>query len=475
MNDSPNLLARIEAHTLDAHGAADPFSRRLARENGWSDDYARRVIREYQRFLVLAVAAGHSVTPSDQVDQAWHLHLRYTAEYRRFCRQVLGRRLDHGPSEGGSHERRRYVSDYERTLDSYQARFGEPPPRDIWPSSEQRFGTDLSMLRVNTSQHWVLPKPRVWRWLEARWNTADSGQRSALMATALVVLGCGGNIGLSQSVTGSEFLAGFFWLWLVTLAAAYVIRRLRLRSTETELPVLEPYCLAQLAGEKVALDSAITSLIAQNAVELAPGNEALRVKAALPRHAAQLEQDVYAEIEQAGSLDVRELRGRVIRLTAFLAIQLEERKLMTTGESQLPFWLALAAPLLGAVRIMTRLGTDKPMAFLVVCCALGFVIAFWIFRPRPERTALGEATLAAARQSHQALREVRPADELASAGTLPIAFALFGTGSLALPEASGWTELMKRSPPDGGGGCGADGGSCGGGDGCGGCGGGCGS
>ncbi len=473
MDDFPTLLARIEAYTLDARGAADPFSRRLARENGWGDDYAQRVVREYQRFLVLAVTAGHPVTPSDQVDQAWHLHLLHTAEYRRFCRHVLGRRLDHGPSAGGSHERARYLHDYQRTLDSYRTQFGEPPS-DIWPSSEQRFGTDLSAMRVNTSQHWVLPKPRAWRWLEARWNTADSGHRSALMATALLALGCGGNIGLSKSVSGSQFLAGLFWLWLVTLAAAYVIRRSRLRSTETELPVLEPYCLAQLAGEQVALDSAITSLIARNAVELAPGNEALRVRAALPRHAAQLEQDVYAEIEQAGSLAVAELRKRVIKLTAFLAIQLEERKLITTGESQLPFWLALAAPLLGAVRIMTRLGTDKPIAFLVIWCALGLAIAFWIFRPRPERTALGEATLASARQSHAELREIRPANELASAGTLPIAFALFGIGSLALPEATGWTELMKRRHVDGGAGDagGADGGGDGGG--CSGCGGGCG-
>jgi uncharacterized protein (TIGR04222 family) len=484
MNDSPTLLARIEAHSLDARGAADPFSRRLARENGWSDDYAQRVVREYQRFLVLAIAAGHAVTPSDQVDQAWHLHLLYTAHYRRFCRQALGRRLDHGPSEGGSHERRRYVRDYERTLDSYQARFGEPPPSDIWPSSGQRFGTDLSMLRVNTSQHWVLRKPRAWRWLEARWSAADARARvSALMATALVALGCGGDIGLSTSVSGSQFLRGFFWLWLVTWAIAYAVRRWTLRSTETEPPLLEPYDLAQLAGEQVALDSAITSLIAQNAIELIPGENSLRVKGTLAAHAAQLERDVYAEIEQAGSLDVAELRGRVIKLTAFLALRLEALGLMTTGESQLPFWLALVAPLLGAVRAMSRIGTDKPVALLVIWCVLGVLVAFWIFRPRPERTSLGEATLARYRQAHAALRETRPADELASAGTLPIAFALFGMSALALPQASGWSELMKRQsrPETSGssGGCGAgDGGSDGGGGdgggGCGGCGGGCG-
>ena len=75
----PSLLARIEAFGLDVPGAPDPFSRRLARENGWPTAYAERVVREYRRFVVLAVSAGHAVTPSEQVDQAWHLHLLYSA------------------------------------------------------------------------------------------------------------------------------------------------------------------------------------------------------------------------------------------------------------------------------------------------------------------------------------------------------------------------------------------------------------
>ncbi|MEK6230809.1 MAG: hypothetical protein N2A42_03075 [Luteolibacter sp.] len=33
---------------------------------------------EYKRFVALAMLAGHPVTPSEEVDQAWHLHLVYT-------------------------------------------------------------------------------------------------------------------------------------------------------------------------------------------------------------------------------------------------------------------------------------------------------------------------------------------------------------------------------------------------------------
>ena len=32
-------------------------------------------IEEYRKFVFLALVAGHQITPSDQVDQVWHLHL----------------------------------------------------------------------------------------------------------------------------------------------------------------------------------------------------------------------------------------------------------------------------------------------------------------------------------------------------------------------------------------------------------------
>ena len=68
------------------------------------------MISEYRRFVFLALAAGHPVTPSDQVDQAWHLHLLYTNSYwNRFCGETLGRRLHHGPTQGGASERDKFT------------------------------------------------------------------------------------------------------------------------------------------------------------------------------------------------------------------------------------------------------------------------------------------------------------------------------------------------------------------------------
>lgn len=75
------LYQRIQAFPLDTADARLPFSQRLARDNGWTIEYTHRVIDEYKKFIFLAVVAEHPVTPSDQVDQVWHLHLLYTRSY----------------------------------------------------------------------------------------------------------------------------------------------------------------------------------------------------------------------------------------------------------------------------------------------------------------------------------------------------------------------------------------------------------
>ena len=81
------------------------FEQRLARENGWRAEFAAHVIEEYKRFCFLAVTGTEAFTPSDQVDQAWLLHLTYSRDYwERFCPEVIGKPLHHGPTKGGEAE-----------------------------------------------------------------------------------------------------------------------------------------------------------------------------------------------------------------------------------------------------------------------------------------------------------------------------------------------------------------------------------
>jgi hypothetical protein len=150
---------RINQMDLDKAGAVLSFTRRLARENGWSVAYARRVVAEYKRFLFLTVCQSSPVTPSDDVDQAWHLHLQYSQHYWDvLCDEVLGAKLHHGPTEGGSAETSKYKGLYEQTLALYRETFGEKPPGDIWPSVSERFAYVNDFRRVNTSKHYVIPK-----------------------------------------------------------------------------------------------------------------------------------------------------------------------------------------------------------------------------------------------------------------------------------------------------------------------------
>lgn len=162
MNEESCLLyKKVMAFEIDDEPVQWTFSQRLARENGWSMAFTESVIHEYKRFIFLSVSVGHIVTPSDQVDQAWHLHLTYTQSYwNRLCHDILGRPLHHVPTQGGGAEARKFDNFYRRTLESYKKCFGESPPPDIWPDPTIRFGDDLHFQRVNTRRYWTIRKPQ---------------------------------------------------------------------------------------------------------------------------------------------------------------------------------------------------------------------------------------------------------------------------------------------------------------------------
>lgn len=158
--DQQKLWNRIKAFDLNAAGASFSFTDRLARENGWTLAYSLRVVMEYKRFMFLICVAKHPLTPSDEVDQAWHLHLLYTESYWvDFCEKTLGRPIQHGPTKGGQSEREKFNEWYGATKDLYQSFFQREPPADIWPSTAIRF-SNTNFTRVNRHQHWVIPKPR---------------------------------------------------------------------------------------------------------------------------------------------------------------------------------------------------------------------------------------------------------------------------------------------------------------------------
>ena len=173
------IEARVLSFVIGDPCCELPFAARLARENGWSRQHAERVVAEYLRFVWLAVSCGHPVTPSDDVDRAWHLHLCYTRSYWiELCEQTLGRPLHHGPTRGGGNEDAKYRDWYSRTLESYCAKFGETP-KDIWPSVDERFRRVTSRT-VDARTHWVVDKSKT--------------RRAAAIAGSAALAACSGSL-----------------------------------------------------------------------------------------------------------------------------------------------------------------------------------------------------------------------------------------------------------------------------------------
>jgi len=96
------LWSRIGAFALDDPRAGFQFTDRLARDNGRSLHFAQRVAVAYKKFILLCAISPEPVTPSDVVDQAWHLHMIYTESYwTDLCRNTLGKQVHHNPTKGG--------------------------------------------------------------------------------------------------------------------------------------------------------------------------------------------------------------------------------------------------------------------------------------------------------------------------------------------------------------------------------------
>ncbi len=151
------LWNKLESFRIGTGTEALSFVSRVARENRWTPQFAMRVYREYLRFLYLAASTDHAVTPSDAVDQVWHLHLCYTDSYwNELCPNVLERPLHHGPTRGGTQEDLRYDDQYRATLASYRTHFDTNPPEDIWPSPKVRFDPGNRFTRLNEKEVFIV-------------------------------------------------------------------------------------------------------------------------------------------------------------------------------------------------------------------------------------------------------------------------------------------------------------------------------
>jgi hypothetical protein len=197
MPSNSDLWQRIQGFEIDNPNDELPYSSRLARENGWSAATAAAAIEEYRKFIYLLCVTDTPLTPSESVDQVWHLHLVYTRSYwTAFCGDVLGRPLHHAPTRGGEAQAALFKEQYALTLARYETEFGDAPPAEFWPA--EPFGALPSQRWVDRRTHWIVPK-RVGRHL------AQGGMFIAVIA---LMASCGMHSGAHATEASSH--TGFF-------------------------------------------------------------------------------------------------------------------------------------------------------------------------------------------------------------------------------------------------------------------------
>lgn len=381
------LLARIEAHGLDAPDDPLGFESRLADDNDWTLGYAIAVTEEYRRFLVLTQVAGRSVSPSPDVDEAWHLHLTRTAHYTAFCSAVFGRFLHHEPARAGEGERHRDM--YRETLAAYRRAFGFGAPPVLWPQPGRPAAPRAAPVPV-----WTVP-------LELR-----PGRRLAV-ATVLLAIALGSlllHVGLLdplQSIGPGTFLG-------LALLATVALGWLGLRAGVPPTPAtardrLEPYEAAWFSGgaERMAMTAIVA--LTERGVLLAPGKPPERgARPPIPVDRTVEPRCVHpAEVVCMAASNDEGLRfSAACRAMRPLADQFE-RRLVAAGIARDAAALPLhrARALLGLLLLMTveferifhAFGTRHRTGFLVLLTLAGAGVAVALARrarsanPRSER------------------------------------------------------------------------------------------
>lgn len=471
--DRAALLDRIDSFDIDGSDpVALPFTARLARENGWSRPYAKRVVREYKRYVFLAATSNEPACPSEDVDAAWHLHLTYTRSYwKRFCGEVLGRPLHHDPTKGGPAEADKHLRMYARTLAAYRDAFGHEPPADIWPPAATRFGDDLTHRVVNTARNWVIPKSPVKHVLRAT---------AALVALGVFVPGCEGGRWNPFNLVGTEFLGFLIPMMIAAACVGRVMRSSMLKPapdpSDDQLNLTWEQT-AFLAGGYPRLTTAAIARLVERGVLRIEGDK-LEVGGPTPEEAFTPVEEAVMLSAPISKTNLKPVQNAVEARFSETAAQMESEGFILSSGRQTSIGSAALMPMalvilgLAVPRLAMGVVNNKPVGFLIFAMFAGGILgSVFVLAGSLRLSSRGQNLLAAHQSRHAGLKTGAATDAA-------LAVALFGTAALAgsaVADLQNWYPRRTDASSGGcGSGCGTSGGGCNGGGGGGGCGGGCG-
>ena len=481
------LWRKLQGFSFDGPGVKRTFAQRLAEEQGWTLNYAQRVMEEYRRFLMLTAVAGHAVCPSEAVDAAWHQHLVFTRSYwHDLCQETLGFPLHHSPSTGGASEYHKHWKMYQQTLLSYQQQFGEPPPHDIWEPLEKRFAAPVRPVR--SSHSWVISKPR-WG---SHFRQSISGRYSPAVA---FVLGPCLAVGLGPfGWDGPTFLT-FYWILFLSvllLGAWYLRRACDLPEPDSqELTPAEIACLS--FGRTAAVNTTIAGMIHRRELEThlpdglkLAGIEGAKVKIAtaenIPAAGEELQSAIYAAV-QPQPLTLAQIHSAVAPETASLLDRLQHQRWLTepdrvSAARWMPTMAMFVLATLATIKVLWGWWLGSPVGLLFISGIVTLITAL-LFATPPRLTLSAKRRLKQLKKQHKQLPKHLESDSSNESDIL-LAAGLFGVAGLTFNEMRGLEAAWRHTASTqssltfsaGAGGCGigCGGGGCGGG----GCGGGCG-
>jgi uncharacterized protein (TIGR04222 family) len=252
-----SLWSAIQQFPLNDPDAEITFSRKLSAKQNWSPSYTEQVIEEYRKFLFLCCISPNGASPSQAVDEAWHLHLTYTKSYWiDLCKNTLNKDIHHHPSGGGDVEDHRHRDWYKETLGLYQSVFESPPPNDIWPPPRE--------------YEFHLPAPA---WVIRKEVLALI---VILLTLPLIVSAYLYSVLSPFSLKGPQFLV-FFPLLAISCIICYIILQYEKGRTLKELVAsnfptdASAFQIAQfLYGKHRAIQTGIVDLLRRNLIVLTP-------------------------------------------------------------------------------------------------------------------------------------------------------------------------------------------------------------
>ena len=113
---------------IDNYKGPELLVPRITKVHGYTQDKAEMLFREAKRLLYLYAVTRKPVSPSLDVDDAWHEMLMFTKFYKGFC-DFIGVFVHHDPSPGPPDGGKTYAS----TKELYEKTFGIKPDPEFWP------------------------------------------------------------------------------------------------------------------------------------------------------------------------------------------------------------------------------------------------------------------------------------------------------------------------------------------------------